>query len=319
MGTYVTVDGGTTNTRLSLVADGAVVDTVRYSIGAGCGDDPSELIGRAVAEGVEALSTKNHIGRCEIECIILSGMITSERGLQPIPHLVAPVGLDELADGIFETRIAACADIPAAFIRGVRINSTDIAELDMMRGEETEIMGIGELPTRTLYIFPGSHTKHILTDSEGRIAASRTTLTGELISAVARDTILKNSVSLGACQIKCDFLEFGYEISQKLGFAAALFKVRVLDKLVGADEDEVYSFYLGAALECDVALARDALADRITVGGKRELRDPMAHLLRKYSDKPVIELSDDEAARATAFGAIKIYERRKNKNNGEAL
>jgi 2-dehydro-3-deoxygalactonokinase len=309
MAIYITVDGGTTNTRLTLVSDGEILDTVKYSAGAATGRAAVES---AVAEGVGVLLERNGKEARDIDSVIASGMITSEGGLMELVHLSAPAGLDELAEGVFETRSPLFPEIPLAFIRGVRINSTNIAELDMMRGEETEIMGIGDRSARTLYIFPGSHTKHILTDSEERIAASRTTLTGELISAVARDTILKNSVSLGACQIKCDFLELGYEISHKFGFSAALFKVRVLDKLVGAGADEVYSFYLGAALECDVALAMDAPADGITVGGKRELRDPMAHLLRKYSDKPVSRLSDDEAARATALGAIKIYERRKN-------
>ena len=35
MSNYITVDGGTTNTRISLVVNGNIVDTIKYNVGAG--------------------------------------------------------------------------------------------------------------------------------------------------------------------------------------------------------------------------------------------------------------------------------------------
>ena len=316
MAIYITVDGGTTNTRLSLVSAGDVVDTVKYAVGAAMG---REAVERAVSDGVSALLSKNGVAPIEVDSVIASGMITSEGGMYNLPHVSSPAGLDELAEGVFETRSPLFPEIPLAFVRGVRINSGTLSTLDMMRGEETEIMGIGDCAPNTLYIFPGSHMKHILTDSNSRIYDSKTTLTGEMISAVARDTILKNSVSLGACQVNFEYLAMGYELSRDVGLSFALFKARVLDKLMGASPEEVYSFYIGAMLECDISIASRSEAECVTVGGKRELREPIVHLLRKYSDKSVCELADEDAALATVRGAIKIYEERRRMENGKAL
>ena len=56
MAIYITVDGGTTNTRLTLVSDGEILDTVKYSAGAAAGRAAVEA---AVAEGIGVLLERN--------------------------------------------------------------------------------------------------------------------------------------------------------------------------------------------------------------------------------------------------------------------
>ncbi len=61
MACYICIDGGTTNTRLSLVIDSKVVDTVKYSIGAGASIDNKDILKNTVKNGIEQLLANNKI------------------------------------------------------------------------------------------------------------------------------------------------------------------------------------------------------------------------------------------------------------------
>lgn len=60
----------------------------------------------------------------DISFAIASGMITSEIGLIELPHLIAPVGLEDLAvhAELVSGRQLLPLDIPILFIRGIRNN-----------------------------------------------------------------------------------------------------------------------------------------------------------------------------------------------------
>lgn len=84
--TYITIDGGTTNTRVYVVADGEIRETARLSIGAK--DGKAALI-PALREVLAAMLEKYPA----THRVIASGMITSERGLYELPHISAPRAL----------------------------------------------------------------------------------------------------------------------------------------------------------------------------------------------------------------------------------
>lgn len=307
---YITVDGGTTNTRLSLVIGENIIDTVKYSVGACTGCSDKEPIKQALRDSISALTSRNGISDEEISRIIASGMITSEGGLCDLPHLIAPVGIGELADGLFETVFPDVTPIPFVFIRGVRtkgVLESDMT-LDMMRGEETELFGLSDLlESDCLYVLPGSHTKLIYVDKDQRICNILTTLTGELISAVSSNTILKNSISLDCRETDGEHLMLGYTYAKENGLAAALFKVRVIDKMLSASDSATFSFFLGATLQSDVDLIVSSEAKKVIVGGKRELREPLSALIDRHSDKSVEQIPDELSLNAAAIGAIRIY------------
>ena len=48
---YITIDGGTTNTRLSLVINGEIIRTVKYNVGARVGVDNKNLLVETVKGG----------------------------------------------------------------------------------------------------------------------------------------------------------------------------------------------------------------------------------------------------------------------------
>ncbi len=303
MANYIAIDGGTTNTRINLVKDYKIADSLKFSVGAKNGSALKET----VKKGIEEILEKNKMKEEKIEKILACGMITSEFGLVNLPHITAPAGLKELSENMFETTLEI-SKIPFAFVRGVKTSGESLEEVDMMRGEETELMGFN-VEKNALYVLPGSHSKLIYTDEEGRISTFSTELTGELISAVAKETILKDCISFQAEADKSYLLK-GYAFAVKEGVNAAFFKTRILKNLFKCNENQTFGFFLGAALSSEIENIIKSSVQKVIIGGKKELKLPMAHILENNCKKEILCLGEDETRFATTFGMIKIYENR---------
>ncbi|MFM7752267.1 MAG: 2-dehydro-3-deoxygalactonokinase, partial [Opitutaceae bacterium] len=162
--------------------------------------------------------------------VVMSGMASSNLGWQELPYASLPAEIDG--------HTLHCVDLPHAG-RRVRLISGLRNETDVMRGEETELVGLFAHPARRglsedcTVILPGSHSKHVRL-AAGRIVDFTTYLTGELFGLLARQSTLANSsepeFDPGA------FLE-GVRASRTLGLSAALFQTRarfVLGNLPGS-------------------------------------------------------------------------------------
>lgn len=292
---YITVDSGTTNTRLSLVCGGAVTETLKYPVGTG----DKELLTRTLREGIARLLAKTD----RVERILASGMITSEFGLCELPHLSAPAGLKELHGGMHETVLEEISPIPFVFMRGLKT-----AAPDMMRGEETELMGL--FSGEGLYVLPGSHSKLIRCDEKGAVLDFKTMLTGEMIHALHGHTLLKNSFSLQEHPMDREHLLLGYEDAKANGLNHTLFRVRVLKNLLGKTEEEVYAYFMGAVLCDEIQAILSEPAPRIILSGQAQIKQAMAILLTANTDRPVTVASDTLTNHSTALGMVKIYEYR---------
>ena len=87
-------------------------------------------------------------------------------------------------------------------VPGVKTEGETIADADMMRGEETELIGLMEhLESAAVYVLPGSHSKLIHVDGAGRIVDFTTMLTGEMIAALSQNTILKDAIYLAGTRL----------------------------------------------------------------------------------------------------------------------
>ena len=308
MKTYITIDGGTSSTRVNFVKNREVLDTIKMNIGARASiENRDEYIG-AIKNAVEDIISRNNAD--EIERILASGMITCEFGLCNLPHIKTPAGINELHENMYETRIDEISDIPFVFIRGVKTDTDDMDALDMMRGEETELMGIiNEEYGECVYILPGSHSKIIKTDKESKIVAFSTMLTGEMIASLSQGTILKDAVDLSVSEINREYLLKGYDYAKSAGINKALFKVRILKNVFGCSKEEIYSFFMGIVL-CDEieVIIRDE-AKTVVLGGKAQIKKAMAVILKEKSDKNIVELDAKTVDCSTSVGMIRIYEK----------
>ena len=176
-------------------------------------------------------------------------MITSEYGLCNLPHTTLPAGKSELHAAMHKTLFSDICSIPWCFIRGVRADGGSLEDSDVMRGEETELMGLIENDRGdALYVLPGSHSKHISVDRDGHIIGFSTMMTGEFFATVMQNTILRDAADFDHNEIVDEKLFFGYEYALAHGINEALFKTRILKNIFGASKEECFSFLLGAVL-----------------------------------------------------------------------
>lgn len=128
--------------------------------------------------------------------VYASGMITSRNGWIQTPYMPLPADARTLAHGLVRRALPDGGSI--AFVPGLRDDSGPYP--DVMRGEETEIIGYlvqaasaGEAPagedSAKLLILPGTHTKWVRIEGE-RIIGFRTFMTGEIYDVLTRHSIL---------------------------------------------------------------------------------------------------------------------------------
>jgi 2-dehydro-3-deoxygalactonokinase len=188
-------------------------------------------------------------------------MITSPQGLHEVPHVAAPAGVAELAAAAREVRLADVSDLPIVFVPGVRTTAipgveAGVGATDVMRGEETLTAGLhrqGLLPAGGALLNVGSHWKLIRLDAAGRVAWSLTSLSGEMIQAVRRETILASAVPAGPLgEPDLALLAQGMDEARRSGLARALFSVRLLELGGGTSAEGRLSFLVGAFIGADL-------------------------------------------------------------------
>lgn len=306
---YFAVDGGTTNTRVTLMENGQAIGTRRIPLGARAGIDGTQTLKDALREAISDLLHEHSLAESDVCRVLASGMITSEFGLCALPHLQAPVGIAELHASMHDATFAEITSIPFTFIRGVKMLGNALDGTDMMRGEETELMGlVSASDGECLYILPGSHSKLVEIDRNGRIVRFSTMLTGEMIAALSQGTILRDAVDLSVTALCEKKLLEGCRYAAEHGINEALFKVRILKNLFSATAVECYSFFLGAILSAEIdAIARSPI-QTIVIGGKAQLKRATALLLQAMTAKRILPLSDEEVEASVSRGMLRIYE-----------
>lgn len=307
--TYITIDCGTSNTRFSIIKNGKIIDVLKVGVGAGASKDDPNILKETISNGITDILGKNNLVESDIECIIACGMITSELGLCNLEHIKAPCGIEELALGLHNTVLSEITSIPFNFVRGVKMIGNTFENTDVMRGEETEILGLfDKIEPNCLYVLPGSHSKLITTDAIGRIASFTTELTGELMNAITKSTILKQNIDFSEnIEPDNEYLELGYQYTREHGLNAALFKVRILDNILKCNKPQIHGFFKGSVLYSELENIKNSSAKKIIIAGKSQLRNPMCYLLSQFCEKEIVSVPDEISDNATAIGMYKIY------------
>lgn len=299
----ITVDGGTTNTRAYLSRGDELLASVGQKIGAGCGDKAA--LSRAVGDLLQDLLRQTGVPCSEIKAVAVSGMLTSELGLYTLPHLPAPAGIAELHAGMKTVSLPEVFPLPLTFLPGVKVGASDPALFDTVRGEETEFFGLPDADGDTLTVLPGSHTKLLFSDSEGRITGIETFLSGEATAALSAGTVLRHSVSLDTPLVE-EALKEGYALARKDGFSRALFKVRT-HAMCGADTATCTSLFRGILLSGEVGRILETDRRRIAIGGQAQMKEALALLLRAESKKEILCYSEQTVRDSVRLGALRIW------------
>ena len=256
-------------------------------------------------------------------------MLSSEVGLIAIPHVTAPAGLDDLARAAAFVELPEIDDRPILVVPGIRTPATEGRdgwfESDVMRGEECETFGAraallaaGRIAPGegSVFLWPGSHTKLVEVDAEGRIARSHTTLAGEMLQAVARHTLVAASLPEALPdEPDTDAAAAGARAAVRYGLGRAAFLVRIAALTETLDARARASFWIGAVVADDFeGLAGHPILEPgrpVFVGGREPLRSLYADGLARRHAGPVVALDDRLAEAASALGACAVAARRR--------
>jgi 2-dehydro-3-deoxygalactonokinase len=324
MKNIATIDTGTTNTRVTLWSGTKFI--AEASRGTGVRDVAVSGSKTGLVQAIRACLDEllaAHSDVDETQLLLLgSGMLTADVGLAEIPHLTAPVGLDELAKGMRQVRVPELGVGPLWLIPGIKTvpqNPRNIFQVDVMRGEETEAVAAltqANVVGPALLLLPGSHTKLIQVDAHRQIVASATSMTGELLALLTKESLLTDSLSGEfADHLEPAQLLAGSRAAEKSGLANAAFQVRLLQQFEHLTKNQRANYLLGAVLYEDLSALAGApslmLIDNepILILGKTILREALNLLLLadyRFSN-PIIELDYDHLA---GSGAIMIAQRR---------
>jgi 2-dehydro-3-deoxygalactonokinase len=170
-------------------------------------------------------------------------MVGSRQGWVEAPYLPCPVGIADLAAAVVKVPFDGAEVLLVPGVVGA--NSDGVPEV--MRGEETEAMGISDLcDGEGIVCFPGTHSKWIQLHDR-KITGFITCMTGELYEALKTGTILRRTMSPNASFDEAAFHR-GIERSKHPGgLLHHLFGVRTLT-LMNQLEEEASPSYLSGLL-----------------------------------------------------------------------
>ena len=220
---------------------------------------------------------------------VAAGMITSNLGICEVKHVPAPAGVGELSLGIEVRSFPEFGQLTFYFIPGVRSGPSradydNADEIDIMRGEETEVAGYLSDSSKSgplLYLHLGSHTKLIRIDASNRIAGGLSTLAGELTAAIYNGTILHDSLlPLGNIEVQEGPMLRGWISCRKFGLNRSLYLVRVLHLHSDYSKESLVSFLIGAIISEDFRCL-DSLRARYSI--KEVILSGLPHLQPAWS------------------------------------
>jgi len=217
---FVAVDWGTSSFRGWLMsADGAAIAESRG------GEGMLHCISAGFAPVLRHHLEK--LGAADGLPVLVCGMAGARQGWAEAPYLKTPARLDALQEGAI--RIDTPGDV--RILPGIAQARAD--RPDVMRGEETQLLGVTEPDFTGLVCIPGTHSKWIRIE-QGHVVEFSTYMTGELFSVIAQHSILAHAVD-AAGPATADSQPFREGLATAMatpsGLTASLFRLRAAQLL----------------------------------------------------------------------------------------
>jgi 2-dehydro-3-deoxygalactonokinase len=228
-------------------------------------------------------------------------MIGSRQGWVEAPYVDCPAALDALADRLARTPDGALAIVPGLTCRDAQ------GVPDVMRGEETQIMGaLPDDSPPTLVLLPGTHSKWAIARA-GRIETFWTCMTGEVYAVLKGHSILGRMIARGEPPFAAGAFARGARCALTQGHARGallhhLFGARTLALFDEVAPAEIADYLSGLLIGSEIAAGREwaiasgVEADRVTLVGARALCDRYAAALAE-AGIAAIDGPSDAAAR----------------------
>lgn len=247
------VDWGTSRLRLALIDAAGGIGPV-HAADAGIMTVTDGAFAPVLARALAALKAPAGLPA------VLSGMITSRQGWHEVPYLACPADAQALADALFRVEAPSIGGLH--FITGLVCRSEDGLP-DVMRGEETQVIGQDDLGPDEALVMPGTHSKWV-SAAAGRIERFRSYMTGEVFAVLRQHSILGRLMAEGP-EDDAAFRR-GVEIGlDGKGLLGRLFSARTLPLTGGLAASGVADYLSGLLVGSEIAEATAAESFRRVV------------------------------------------------------
>lgn len=238
---YIAIDWGSTNLRAWLYQGDNCLESRQSEAGV------TRLNGKS-PKAVLAEVTQHW--RDSATPVVMAGMVGSNVGWKTAPYLPVPAHFSAIGE-----RLTAVGD-NVWIIPGLCVSRDD--NHNVMRGEETQLLGARTLSPSSVYVMPGTHCKWVQADAE-QIHDFRTVMTGELHHLLLQYSLV--GAGLPEQQPSSDAFAAGlaHGIHSPV-VLPQLFEVRASHVLGNLPREQVSEFLSGLLIGAEVASMSDQFA-----------------------------------------------------------
>ncbi|MDY1037470.1 2-dehydro-3-deoxygalactonokinase [Lelliottia sp. CFBP8978] len=238
---YIAIDWGSTNLRAWLYQGDRCLESRQSEAGV------TRLNGKS-PQAVLAEVTENW--REGATPVVMAGMVGSNVGWKIAPYLPVPARFSAIGE-----QLTSVGD-NIWIIPGLCVSRDD--NHNVMRGEETQLLGARTLSPSSVYVMPGTHCKWVQTNAQ-QIHDFRTVLTGELHHLLLRHSL----VGAGLPEQEMSPEAFAAGLTRGLASPAVLpqlFEVRASHILGTLPREQVSEFLSGLLIGAEVATMGEQFA-----------------------------------------------------------
>ncbi len=272
---YIAIDWGSTNLRAWLYQDDQCLESRQSEAGV------TRLNGHSPAAVFSEITTG---WRDSATPVVMAGMVGSNVGWKVAPYLPVPVDFSTIGQ-----QLTSVGD-KVWIIPGLCVSRDD--NQNVMRGEETQLLGARMIAPSSIYVMPGTHCKWVQADRQ-QINDFRTVMTGELHYLLLRHSLvgagLPEQVSApGAFNAG---LERGLHSPDIL---PRLFEVRASHVLGSLPREQVGEFLSGLLIGAEVATLSERFRDpQVTIVGGEALANRYQQALSAIGRQTTVVSGDN--------------------------
>ena len=272
---YIAIDWGSTNLRAWLYQDDQCLESRQSAAGV------TRLNGESPAAVFSEITRGWRDGATPA---VLAGMVGSNVGWKVAPYLPVPVDFSAIGQ-----QLTSVGD-KVWIIPGLSVSRD--ANQNVMRGEETQLLGARMIAPSSIYVMPGTHCKWVQADRQ-QINDFRTVMTGELHYLLLRHSLvgagLPEQVSApGAFNAG---LERGLHSPDIL---PRLFEVRASHVLGSLPREQVSEFLSGLLIGAEVATLSERFRDpQVTIVGGEALANRYQQALSAIGRQTTVVSGDN--------------------------
>lgn len=231
---YIAIDWGSTNLRAWYYQNDVCVDSRQTTAG----------VTRLNGKSPQAVFEEVTRGWREAKTpVLMAGMVGSNAGWKIAPYLPCPARFTSLSEQLMPVLENVW------IIPGMSVQSSE--SCNVMRGEETQLLGAKTLLPAPLYIMPGTHCKWVHAD-ELTVQDFRTVMTGELHHLLLSHSL----VGAGLPEQRASLSAFTAGLERGANdrdLLPRLFEVRAAHVLGELPREEVSEFLSGLLIGNEVA------------------------------------------------------------------